>query len=379
MKQIAERRPYWQYVATLDEATRPSHAALNGVIKRHDDPFWSKFYPPWDFGCRCQVVSISADDMDAEGLEITPDAQIAARYGQLAPGAGAFPQPREGFGFDPAKAFFLNEGPAGMEATEEGKTAYKVLMPQTPSAPEPSDALDAPVGRVEVLAPASVKEVIDRTYSFKPAPAVKAPVLRASAAVIADATPWTANVAGVPARVFDSHGREVNAWVSRRAPSRINVAASPERTAEYAQRMLAVERNLRDGVYPPELANALERGREWQRRLKTDEQRAVAHVVGHETGHVGIYKLVDPYDGDFKAKLLAHPKVEPWARIVREQGLRLDEIPRGSVENVLADDLRLAMFGAAPNKYTEKYDEGRWDAVARRVTELRQSLQGGWR
>ncbi|MBN2544575.1 MAG: DUF935 family protein [Spirochaetes bacterium] len=53
--------PYWQYVAVVDKNTRPEHLALNGTIRRHDDPFWEKWFPPNGFGCRCTVRSLSAD------------------------------------------------------------------------------------------------------------------------------------------------------------------------------------------------------------------------------------------------------------------------------------------------------------------------------
>lgn len=51
--------PYLQYQAVMDENTRDDHAALNGIIKRIDDPFWDKFYPPNGWGCRCEAIQLS--------------------------------------------------------------------------------------------------------------------------------------------------------------------------------------------------------------------------------------------------------------------------------------------------------------------------------
>ncbi|MBR4804531.1 MAG: minor capsid protein [Bacteroidales bacterium] len=50
--------PYLQYTAVMDGNTREEHAALNGVVKRIDDPFWDKYYPPNGWGCRCEAVQL---------------------------------------------------------------------------------------------------------------------------------------------------------------------------------------------------------------------------------------------------------------------------------------------------------------------------------
>ena len=67
----AENRPYWQYVAVMDSATRPEHAMLNGLIYRYDDPFWNSFYPPNGWRCRCRVKALSENNMKTQ--KITPD------------------------------------------------------------------------------------------------------------------------------------------------------------------------------------------------------------------------------------------------------------------------------------------------------------------
>lgn len=60
--------PYWQYVAVMDNRTRPSHAALNGLIFRHDDPFWDSHFPPCGFNCRCSVRALRLRDIERRGL-----------------------------------------------------------------------------------------------------------------------------------------------------------------------------------------------------------------------------------------------------------------------------------------------------------------------
>lgn len=49
----------WEYVAVLDNRTRPEHAQLHGLIYRYDDPFWASFYPPNGWRCRCRVNALS--------------------------------------------------------------------------------------------------------------------------------------------------------------------------------------------------------------------------------------------------------------------------------------------------------------------------------
>ena len=56
--------PYWQYLTMEDDAVRPEHAALDQLVMPADSPFWDTHYPPWDWGCRCQVVPLTQDDVD---------------------------------------------------------------------------------------------------------------------------------------------------------------------------------------------------------------------------------------------------------------------------------------------------------------------------
>lgn len=70
----ADDRPYWQYVAILDGRTRPSHRAMNGKVFRYDDPFWSSFYPPNGWGCRCRVKTLADTDIERRGFAVESSA-----------------------------------------------------------------------------------------------------------------------------------------------------------------------------------------------------------------------------------------------------------------------------------------------------------------
>ena len=66
----AEFRPYWQYIAVMDDRTRKEHKELHGKVFRHDDPFWENFFPPNGWNCRCTVKSLSQKDLDRLGLTV---------------------------------------------------------------------------------------------------------------------------------------------------------------------------------------------------------------------------------------------------------------------------------------------------------------------
>ncbi|MBQ8705619.1 MAG: minor capsid protein [Paludibacteraceae bacterium] len=47
-----------QYRTAGDDKVRPDHAALDGITLPPSDPFWSKYYPPNGWGCRCTAVQV---------------------------------------------------------------------------------------------------------------------------------------------------------------------------------------------------------------------------------------------------------------------------------------------------------------------------------
>lgn len=74
-KQIWDQRhifPYLRYQTMEDPAVREEHAALNGYVKKVEDPWWQTWYPPNGWGCRCSVVQLTGNQAEKDpmfGLE----------------------------------------------------------------------------------------------------------------------------------------------------------------------------------------------------------------------------------------------------------------------------------------------------------------------
>lgn len=67
MMQAADIFPNWEYVTVGDHRVRPAHAAMDGEVRRYDDPFWNAWYPPNGFNCRC-VVEVTDKEPTGRGV-----------------------------------------------------------------------------------------------------------------------------------------------------------------------------------------------------------------------------------------------------------------------------------------------------------------------
>lgn len=68
----AVNRPYlmWIHVnrGALGPRDRPEHVRLHGIVLPLNDPFWTYFYPPQGYNCRCRVRSFSQQQVERRGL-----------------------------------------------------------------------------------------------------------------------------------------------------------------------------------------------------------------------------------------------------------------------------------------------------------------------
>ncbi len=68
MKDGAERRPFWRYRHShASEDPREEHLAWDGMVLRHDDPWWDTHYPINGWGCKCYVEALNARDLKRLG------------------------------------------------------------------------------------------------------------------------------------------------------------------------------------------------------------------------------------------------------------------------------------------------------------------------
>ena len=108
MSAQTETFPYWEYDAVNDAATRPEHAALDGMVFPADHPFWNTWYPPNGYNCRCSVNPVHRAVAEDEGLKVETEDPTGTLIepkdpvtGQKLPARMLMPDP--GWDHNPAK------------------------------------------------------------------------------------------------------------------------------------------------------------------------------------------------------------------------------------------------------------------------------------
>ena len=96
----ADRRPYLMYDAINDSRVRPSHLAMDGVIRRWDDPLWRTHSAPAGFRCRCSMISLSESQAKARS-GFKPDGTGTGLNKQPTMPDGTPAQPDPGWDYNP--------------------------------------------------------------------------------------------------------------------------------------------------------------------------------------------------------------------------------------------------------------------------------------
>lgn len=106
MQAVKASRPYWQYIAVMDRRVRPSHAILHEKVYPADHEFWAANYPPNGFRCRCGVRTLSARQVEKQGLTVENDMPQPGVWTDPKTGmeySVNFPGADKGFGNNPFK------------------------------------------------------------------------------------------------------------------------------------------------------------------------------------------------------------------------------------------------------------------------------------
>ena len=95
--------PFVRYVASVGSKNpRDSHQKYNGNIYDKRDPWLKTHWPPWDFGCKCQLENVTAEEAAEDKHGITP---------MSPPEAGETLDTDSGFSFNPEHVFEENKIP----------------------------------------------------------------------------------------------------------------------------------------------------------------------------------------------------------------------------------------------------------------------------
>jgi SPP1 gp7 family putative phage head morphogenesis protein len=88
IKAQADIAPFLMYDSIDDFRTRPLHAAWDRTILPVTDAWWGTHYPPNGYNCRCGVIQLSRDDLNALGLEPNVNPQNEGNYDWTNPRTG---------------------------------------------------------------------------------------------------------------------------------------------------------------------------------------------------------------------------------------------------------------------------------------------------
>lgn len=134
--------PYVRYVASVGSKNpRDTHQRYNGMIFDKRDPWLKTHWPPWDFGCKCQLENVTAEEAEEDEHGITP---------MSPPEAAETIDTDSGFSFNPEHVFEENKIPDNLHVetrremlssirkyVETEKVRFVALPAETGPRPEP--------------------------------------------------------------------------------------------------------------------------------------------------------------------------------------------------------------------------------------------------
>lgn len=147
MQAVKSSRPYWQYIAVMDKRVRPSHAILHEKVYPADHEFWSSNYPPNGFRCRCGVRTLSARQVEKQGLTVETEMPKADMWTDPKTGYEYFvhfPGADKGFRNNPGKDWVQ----AGLNLKKHG---MDTAPPPPKKEPLTQKKLEADIASIDTL------------------------------------------------------------------------------------------------------------------------------------------------------------------------------------------------------------------------------------
>ncbi len=165
MKRVVTNRPFWKYSAVNDRRTRPEHSALHGMVYPHDHPFWSQFYPPNGFMCRCTVTTISARQIKARGLKVQSEMPGTVRVVDPKTGMETFvtPLPDRGWSNNIGEDWLAGLTPSKLEGKLKNLTASALCNQSEFAAHDSCKPSLSNIDRQHVLAINKAKDLLPKT------------------------------------------------------------------------------------------------------------------------------------------------------------------------------------------------------------------------
>ncbi|MDO5614441.1 MAG: PBECR2 nuclease fold domain-containing protein [Paracoccus sp. (in: a-proteobacteria)] len=176
---VVKMRPYWQY--RHGELRRPKnprseHKSWDGMVLRHDDPWWETYFPPNDWQCSCGVRTLSERDMERLG-KTGPDTAPPIEYELHQPKSGkpAVRLPKgTGYGWDYQPGNQWSQGLVPSAIHDEVQAAFEKAQA---SGAAPMQQPDGPhqLYRVDVPRPADELLAAARPFTTPLLPSAKSP------------------------------------------------------------------------------------------------------------------------------------------------------------------------------------------------------------
>jgi len=137
---LVSRRPFWMYIhSDLVAQPRQEHLTWDGLVLRHDDPWWSTHYPPNGWGCKCRVRPLSERQLTRlgkSGPDTAPPVEMETkRVGTRGPTPRTVSVPKgidPGWAHTPGRSWTASMTPEQLDELMRSPTAPPVQLPLLP-------------------------------------------------------------------------------------------------------------------------------------------------------------------------------------------------------------------------------------------------------